>query len=253
MGIETCILVLQNALAMPQMPFYIPLTFILTTLLTLYFFYRASGNRTILFILFGWLVLQGIIAYTGFYTVTGTLPPRFLWLVLPPMLVIMLVFVTRRGRAFLDKLNDEWLAWLHVVRVPVELVLYWLYLEELIPVLMVFEGHNFDILSGFSAPVIAWLGYVQHRLPKGALLAWNIVCLGLLLNIVIRAVLSAETPFQQFAFDQPNRGLLFFPFIWLPCCIVQLVFFSHLAVIRRLLVKGPVADRRPAVLPEHGV
>lgn len=224
---------------MPEMPVYIPITFIVTTLLAIYFFYRASGSRALVLALLGWLALQAITGISGFYTVTDTLPPRFLLLLLPPLAVIIFVFVTRRGRAFLDKLNDGWLVWLHVVRVPVEVVLYWLYLEKLIPVLMVFEGRNFDILSGLSAPAIAWLGYVKHRLPKGVLLAWNVICLGLLLNIVICAIFAAPTPFQQFAFDQPNRALLYFPFIWLPCCVVQLVFFSHLAVIRRLLVKGP--------------
>jgi len=33
---------------------------------------------------------------------------------------------------------------------------------------------------------------------------WNFVCLGLLLNIVINALLSLPSAFQQFAFDQPN-------------------------------------------------
>jgi hypothetical protein len=41
-------------------------------------------------------------------------------------------------------------------------------------------------------------------------------------------------PFQQFAFDQPNIAVLYFPFIWLPSCVVPLVLLSHLAAIRQL-------------------
>jgi hypothetical protein len=61
-----------------------------------------------------------------------------------------------------------------------------------------------------------------------------VICLGLLINIVSNAILSAPFPFQQFAFDQPNIAVLYFPFIWLPCCVVPLVLLSHLAAIRQL-------------------
>jgi hypothetical protein len=55
-----------------------------------------------------------------------------------------------------------------------------------------------------------------------------------LLNIVINAVLSIPSPFQQFAFEQPNVAVLYFPFVWLPCCIVPIVLFAHLAAIKQL-------------------
>lgn len=67
------------------------------------------------------------------------------------------------------------------------------------------------------------------------LLAWNFVCLGILLFIVINAVLSVPTVFQQFAFDQPCVAVLYFPFVWLPGMLVLLVYFSHQVIIRRLL------------------
>jgi hypothetical protein len=67
------------------------------------------------------------------------------------------------------------------------------------------------------------------------MLAWNFICLGLLFNIVINAILSVPTPFQKFGFDQPNVAVLYFPFTWLPACVVPLVLLSHLASIRILL------------------
>ena len=101
---------------------------------------------------------------------------------------------------------------------------------------MTFEGRNLDILSGLTAPLIYYFGYVKKQLPKSVLLGWNILCLGLLINIVRLAILSAPFPFQTLAFDQPNIAILYFPFVWLPCCVVPLVLLSHLATIRKLLV-----------------
>ena len=100
---------------------------------------------------------------------------------------------------------------------------------------MTFEGRNLDIISGLTAPLIYYIVFVKKWAGNTLLLVWNIICLCLLLNIVATAVLSAPFPFQQLGFDQPNIAILYFPFVWLPCCIVPIVFFSHLVSIRYLL------------------
>jgi hypothetical protein len=105
------------------------------------------------------------------------------------------------------------------------------------PELATFEGRNFDILSGLTAPFIWYYGFIKKKLKKGWLLAWNFICLGLLLNIVVHAVLSVPTPFQQLAFDQPAIAVLYYPFILLPAVIVPLVLFAHLVSIRQLMNK----------------
>jgi hypothetical protein len=69
------------------------------------------------------------ISLQGFYLVTNTLPPRFLLLVLPPLAVIIILFCTARGRKYIDSLDPQILTLLHVVRIPVELVLYWLFFK----------------------------------------------------------------------------------------------------------------------------
>ena len=58
--------------------------------------------------------------------------------------------------------------------------------------------------------------------------------LGLLLFIVFNGLLSAPTTLQQFAFDQPNIALAYFPYVLLPALIVPLVLFGHFVSIRQL-------------------
>lgn len=220
-----------------HLPMYVNIVFILTTLLTVFLFYKAGSLSKInLGILGLWLLLQAVLSYVGFYTVTNTTPPRFVLLALPAVLLIIFLFITAKGRVYLNNLDAKTITLLHVVRIPVELCLYWLFLHKSIPQLMTFEGRNFDILAGLTAPVIFYFGYVKNKLGKTLLLLWNFICLGLLLNIVINAVLSAPSNFQQFAFEQPNTAILYFPFVWLPCCIVPLVLLAHLVCIRKLLV-----------------
>jgi hypothetical protein len=146
--------------------------------------------------------------------------------------------MTARGKNYIDSFDLSTLTILHTIRIPVEIVLFWLFLNKAVPELMTFEGRNFDILSGLTAPLIFYYGFVKKNMGKKPILIWNFLCLGLLINIIVIALLSAPFRFQRFAFDQPNIAVLYFPFNWLPTCIVPLVLFSHLAAIRQLLIKG---------------
>lgn len=197
-------------------------------------------TNTILLVLAAWLILQAVLTLNNIYnTGTTSLPPKILLFgMLPAILAIILLFVTRSGRQFMDSLPLTNITYLNVVRIPVEIVLLLLFLNKAVPQIMTFEGRNFDILAGISAPLIAYFGLKKGRIQRQAVLIWNFICLALLLNIVINALLSAATPLQQFAFDQPNIAILSFPFSWLPTFIVPIVLLGHLVSIRRL-VKPP--------------
>jgi hypothetical protein len=221
---------------MQSIPAYVSFTFIATTLLTLWFIYKASKKSNLLLgILLLWLLFQGFLAYSGFYLILTTFPPRFLILVAPPFLLILYFFLTKKGRKLIDRFDVKTLTYLHVVRIPVELVLWWLFVYEAVPQLITFEGKNWDILSGISAFFIGYFGYNKHQFSKSVLLAWNFICLGLLGIIVFLAIFSAPTAFQKFGFEQPNIGVFKVPFVFLPGFIVPVVLFSHLACIRKLL------------------
>jgi len=222
---------------METLSIYLIISFVATTLATILIFLKASSwSKTAVAVIAGWMILQTIVSLSGFYLVTDSVPPRFALLLGPPVLFIISLFVTKNGRKFIDSLNIRWLTILHIIRVPIELILFGLFLHKLIPGVMTFEGRNLDILSGLSAPLIYYIFFVKNGLNKRVLLLWNIICLGLLINIVTIAILAAPFPFQRLAFDQPNVGVLIFPFTWLPCCVVPLVFFSHLASIRKLVL-----------------
>ena len=222
---------------MEQLPLYISVIFILTTVLTVFFMYQATGNSKIfLGIITSWLLLQLILSVDGFYNTRYTIPPRLTFAVVPPFLFTLTMLLSRKGRQYLDILPLSKLTLLHSVRIPVELVLYWLYLYQAVPGLMTFEGSNPDILSGISALLVYYFIFIKRKSSPTFLLVWNFIGLALLINIVIHAVLSAPSPFQQLAFEQPNVAVFYFPFIWLPSCVVPLVLFSHLASIRQLLV-----------------
>jgi uncharacterized membrane protein len=222
--------------------------FVVTTFLTVYLVYnifkRSSHTNTqklslpVVAGIMAWLVVQALITIAGLYynSIHKDVPPKILLFGIAPMLaVILLLFVTPRGRHLIDNLHLKSLTWLHVIRVPVEIGLYLLFTLKAIPELMTFEGRNFDVISGLTAPVIAYYGFTGKAPNKKLLIGWNLVCLILLFNIVINALLSVPSPMQRQAFDQPNVAVLQFPFSWLPVFIVPAVLFSHLVALRQLV------------------
>jgi hypothetical protein len=224
---------------MNQLPFFIPMVFIITIGLALFIIFRAMGRFSkIIYILSGWLLIQAILGLSGFYLIHGGSMPRFLLLILLPLVFILLVISTISGRNLIGQPDLRWLTLIHVLRIPVELVLFWLFIHQAVPRIMTFEGNNLDILAGLTAPFIYYFGFIKKQLPLNIILAWNFVSLGLLLNIVVIAILSMPFPIQQFGFGQPNIALFYFPFVWLPGFLVPLVIFAHLTTVRHLLKTG---------------
>ena len=230
-----------------NLPGYVNVIFILTTVLTLWLLYHCvrssdmegSGSRSAKVLIFSivWLIIQAVISINNFYnTDTKSFPPKlFLMGIFPAMLTVLLTFITAGGRNFTDSLSLKNLTYISIVRIPVEIVLYLLCQYKTVPEIMTFAGFNFDILAGLSSPFIAYFGLAKIKLSRKSLLLWNIISLGLLINIVVLAALSAPFSMQKFAFGQPNIAVLNFPFSWLPVFIVPVVLFSHIASIRQLL------------------
>lgn len=227
---------------MQDLPTQIPILFVAATLLTLAAMFAAiSGtkHRSTLAVILGlivWLAVTAALAFTGFYSDRlDLIPPRLLLFgVLPPLVLIILTLSLPSMRRWADGIPLSRLTNLHSVRILVEIGLLWLSWEKVVPEIMTFEGWNFDILAGISAPLVAYLAFNRKVMGKKGLLIWNILALCLLLTVVTIGILSAPFPLQALAFDQPNRALLFFPYVWLPVFIVPAVLFSHLVAIRQL-------------------
>jgi hypothetical protein len=221
---------------MEQLSWYVYATFGIALFVALALFNKAAGpSKAPLMIVLSLIIIQSILGLTGFYGDTAALTSRFPLLVFPSLALGASLFFTSRGRAFLDSLDIATLTLLHVIRIGVELVLFWLYAHQEVPRAMTFEGRNFDVLSGLTAPLVYYFGFIQRRLGKGALIAWNITCILLLLNVVSSAFLSLPGRFRNFGFEQPNIAVGSFPFLLLPAILVPLVLFSHAVTIRRLV------------------
>lgn len=236
-----------------NIPFYISILFILLTLTLFYIFmhyfkyalnrvdYKKKKRRRIFRAvpsgIFLWLVFLAIVAYNDFFLDFSGLPPRIFIALIPPFFLILIAVFSGSMDKLLLKLRPWWLVNLQSFRIIMEIILWLLFIEEIIPVQMTFEGLNFDILVGITAIPVSYWCFKRRNFSYKPVVVWNILGILLLLNIIIVAAISTPSPLRVFMNEPANTVIGYYPFIWLPGFVVSMALFLHLASLRQIWLK----------------
>jgi hypothetical protein len=226
----------------PALPLSIIAFFILTTIAALIWFYKILANvskttaKNFVHISIIWLVFQMWLAINDVYlNGVNTMPPKIvLYGIIPAFIIIAIILILPSGRAFFSQVSAMKLIQFHIIRIPIELTLFWLYGHKIVPKIMTFSGLNFDIIAGIAALLITLYYNFIGRIKRRVLIVFNVVSLLLLINILTIAALSIQSPIQKFGITDPNVAVLGFPFCWLPVYLVPLVLISHIGSLWKL-------------------
>ena len=201
--------------------------------------HRAAGARKAAIaaaVIAAWLGFSAVLAIRGVLLDFTSLPPRLAVVVLPPLLLALAVGFGGVADGLLRRLPPRWPVAAQVFRVAVEILLARLAAAGLIAEMMTFRGANLDIVTGITAPLVAWAAFRGGRVRSGLVAAWNVMGLALVGNVVVRGLLSAPTPFRQIVTDPPNTIVARFPVVWLPAFLVATALLLHAASLRQLVL-----------------
>ena len=221
-----------------DLPIYIPASFIVITAYILYVFTKSNNlKQSTLPVLLSWSILISVLAYLGVYQYKeGETFSRFIFVLLPITLFIAYLV---RNKSFYENRDLRWSTAVHIVRFPVELLLFQLAIRELLPMEMTYKGWNFDIIPGITSMLLLlWMKF--GTVNKKVLLGWNILGLIFILFILTNGILSQELLFEKFGYSVPNLAIPYFPFILLAGVIVPIVIYTHIADIILLSSKEKV-------------
>lgn len=228
-----------------NIPFYLQLSFAVLTVALLLIIGRSiqviskkagAGKRPLAdFLIFSlaWLTTSALLGYFEVLADFQALPPRFPIVVIVPMLGILWWFRRPYTRLLLQHTPKHWPILLQSFRIIMELILWGLFIELVIPVQMTFEGLNWDVLSGVFAIPIAF-ALLRNRLSNRWILAYNMVGLVLLTTIVAIAILSTPSPVRVFMNEPANTMVVHWPMIWLPGFVVPVAYWLHFISIKQL-------------------
>lgn len=190
----------------------------------------------------GWLLYVGTLSALGVVANPASRPPGIVYIVVPLFAFVALFAVrSRRGGVVARALPIGLLLGAQVFRVAVELGLHQLWQQGLVPALMTYEGGNVDLFVGLSAPVVAcavWGGLIGRRVA----IAWNVLGLLSLLNIIARSALTAPGPLHLIHAEVPNMAVGLFPYTYIAGFLAPLAVLLHVLGIRHLSTLPGAAD-----------
>jgi hypothetical protein len=192
--------------------------------------------KIITYVPIGWGIVVSALSLLGIVSDFSLFPANIGPLLFIPLIALIIFTLSKTTREVLSHVNPANIIRLQVFRVFVEVLLWMLFVESLLPEQMTFEGRNFDVLSGLTAIPVAYL-VAQNKISKIGLIFWNLACLGLLLNILTVAILSMPTPFRYFMNEPANTIVGEFPIVWLPTFLVPLAYMLHFFSMRQLADK----------------
>jgi hypothetical protein len=191
-------------------------------------------QRATLGALIFWGIFVTVWSVSGIMADFSKFPLNFMPVIAVPLITTIALLFSRSLGEIVRHIPPQQLIRLQSFRVLVELLLWALFAKNLLPEQMTFEGRNFDIVSGLTAPLIAWL-VATNRISRPVLIAWNILCLALLINIVTVAILSTPSPWRIFMNEPSNTIVTYFPVSLLPGFLVPLAYILHVLSLKQLL------------------
>ena len=178
-----------------------------------------------------WLAFTGLLAARGVFADFTGLPPRIALAVVPPLVAVIVVTVLAPP---LSSVPAVWLVAPQAFRIVMELILWRLAVHGAVSEIMTFHGRNLDVLTGLTAPVMAW-ALAQGRIGPRGIVLWNLAGLGLVTNVFVHGLLSVPTRFRVLFTDPPNTVVAGFPFVWLVAFVVPVAYLLHALSLRRTL------------------
>ena len=159
-------------------------------------------------------------------------PPLMTMLAAGFVMTALLAFRASVGKQMALTLSFAALIGAQAFRLPLELVMHHAASDGVMPVQMSYSGSNFDVITGVTAILVAFLA-ANGSAPRWLLIAWNALGSLLLLNVIVIAVIS--TPgIAAFGSDHLNTWVAYAPFVWLPGILVPGALLGHLVVWRKL-------------------
>jgi hypothetical protein len=195
-----------------------------------------------------WAGLLLVLSYKDFFADFSKLPPRPALAILIPLPFVLMIAFSRKGTELLKSIPAHWLVYMQSFRVIVELLLLSAFMTGKLPVQMTFEGRNFDVITGLLALPVGYLLAKRKPYVRRGAVAFNIIGLLLLLNILVVAVLSMPTPIRHFMNEPANILVAQFPFILLPGVLVPIAYALHIFSLRQLISEQTSPRQSDAML-----
>ena len=168
----------------------------------------------------------------GFFPNSDTFPPRFPLMFIYNFIFLFWVLFQRvdGSLVFLRDIPLHWLVYFQSFRIVLEMVLVMLCNEKAVPEEITLHGRSFDIIVGVGALAFGYL--IQKRNALGIGIAFNVLGLASIVNIITIAIPSFPSPFRIY---EVNLLPTYFPGILVPLFLAPVAIIIHVLSLKQLI------------------
>lgn len=186
------------------------------------------------------VVVLGWIAYLTILSLTDVLkdlnlPPKFPLLIFAPQVIGFIIFYRRsKNSAVIKEIPKTWPVYFQSFRIVVELIILYTFYANILPETATFEGLNFDVLMGISAPFIAYL-IVRKDGSRLIQYLWNV--LGICMVLFVAYIVASSIYFPEtWGSETPLVSMKFMemPYLLLAGFLAPLAIFMHVVSLAQL-------------------
>lgn len=185
-----------------------------------------------------WFLYLSVLSYTESLK-SFEFPPRLpLLLLLPTILITTYFYSSFRNSEMLNAIPKKWPIYLQSFRIFVELLILQTFLAGVLPESASFEGYNFDILMGISAPFIGYFIYGNLEKYRTVAKLWNVLGIFMVLFVFVIVATSTYLP-HLWGSDVSLVDLKFveMPYLMLAGFLAPLAIFMHIFSLMQLAKK----------------
>lgn len=185
----------------------------------------------------GWVALAIVLARAGFWETTpddALRPPNIAFGIAVPTILGSLLIMNGTFKRWIRRVPLHMLVGIQIYRVVGVLFLI-AYAQGDMPAEFALPAGIGDMLVGLTAVIVAVMLLKRgEQRARTMVLAW---CAFGILDLVVAVAtgfLSAPSPIQQLALDDPNAAIVSYPFVLIPTFAVPVSIILHVYVIARL-------------------
>jgi hypothetical protein len=164
------------------------------------------------------------------------LPPRFvIFLIFPTFLFTGIFIYTNRSNSWLNHIPKSWLVYFQSFRIIVETLFVFSVAEGVLHSNVTIAGYNFDMILGFTAPLLAFLAFRKKIISEKVVVIWNYLGLAVLASVIF--VFLTTTFFPGFYGSSTNLMPMEFtkyPYTLVAGFLMPVAVFIHLLSIVQL-------------------
>lgn len=153
---------------------------------------HPKRRRNLILGLLFWQIYIYLMASTGIFQ-DFSFPPKFVLFMIIPCFTFTGIFLyKKRKEDWILKIPPHWLAFYQSFRIVIESLFIVSVAEGILHPNVTFEGYNYDLIFGLSAPIIGWLVYKKKSFSL--LKIWNYLGLTVIASIIFLFISTIYFP-----------------------------------------------------------